>query len=82
MLAPARDSRPPMKRTYPRVSGRRSAETPEPAVKSPAGENRIPQATLHARSHAAHPSSGPVEPQSKPAGNLRQGPYPGGRKEP
>lgn len=82
VLAPARDSRPPMKRTYPRVTGRRSAETPEPAVKSPAGENRTPQTTLHARSHAAHPGSGSVEPRSKPAANLRTGSYPGGRKEP
>lgn len=81
-LAPARDNGPSMIKTHPRVTGRRLAEAPEPAVKSPAGENRIPQTTLHARSHAAHPSSGPVEPRSKPAGNLRQGPYPGGRKEP
>lgn len=53
-----------------------------PAVKSPASATQAEDQNVHTRSHAAHRDSGPVEPHSKPAGNLRQGSYPGGRKEP
>lgn len=52
------------------------------AVRSPAGANRAADDKLHARSHAAHRDSGAAEPHPKPAGNLQQGSYPGGRKEP
>ncbi len=43
-------------------------------------ENR-PSGT-HNRSHAAHLDSGSAEPHSKPAGDLRRGSYPTGRKQP
>lgn len=36
----------------------------------------------HGRSQAAHLNSRAAEPQTKPAGNLLHGPYPGGRKQP
>ena len=50
----------------------------------------IPPATLsenkpsetHARSHAAHLEDGQAQPHTKPAGNLRQGSYPTGRRQP
>jgi hypothetical protein len=50
----------------------------------------VPPATLqenkptrtHNRSHAAHLDSGGAEPRTKPAGDLRQGSHPGGRKQP
>jgi hypothetical protein len=38
--------------------------------------------SIHNRSHAAHLESGHGEPHTKPAGNLRQGSYPTGRRQP
>ena len=43
-------------------------------------ENRPTHA--HERSHAAHLEQGSGEPRTKPAGDLRQGSYPTGRKQP
>lgn len=43
-------------------------------------ENKPTQA--HNWSHAAHLDSGRTEPHTKPAGDLRQGSYPTGRKQP
>lgn len=37
---------------------------------------------IHDRSHAAHLEQGRGEPRTKPAGDLRQGSYPSGRKQP
>lgn len=43
-------------------------------------ENKPTQA--HHRSHAAHLETSRSEPHTKPAGDLRQGSYPTGRKQP
>ncbi len=63
-----------------------------PVDKTPENEkvsSSVPPAVLdenkprqtHKRSHAAHLDSGGSE-HTKPAGNLRQGSYPTGRKQP
>lgn len=52
----------------------RSAPTPAPQQNKPAG--------VHSRSHAAHLEQGRGETHSKPVGDLRQGSYPNGRKQP
>ena len=47
----------------------------------PAMLNENKPNNVHKRSHAAHLDSGGEE-HTKPAGNLRQGSYPTGRKQP
>lgn len=59
------------------------AESPKPSSSVPPAmlqENK--PAGVHNRSHAAHLEQGRGEPHSKPAGELRQGSYPNGRKQP
>lgn len=48
----------------------------------PAMLNENKPAIAHNRSHAAHLSSGTIEPHMRPTGDLRQGSYPSGRKQP
>ena len=57
-------------------SGKPSSSVP-PAMLQ---ENK--QTNLHNRSHAAHLDQGGAEPRTKPVGDLRQGSYPTGRKQP
>ncbi len=59
----------------------RETETPTTQfpVQTPTGSQ--PRG-VHSRSQAAHLDAGPAEPRTKPAGDLRRGSYPIGRKEP
>jgi hypothetical protein len=59
------------------------AESPKPSSSvPPAMLQQNKPTSVHNRSHAAHLEQGRGEPHTKPAGDLRQGTYPNGRKQP